>query len=66
MVTEMIAKGELSVPDLLANQPIGRLGRTDEIAAATVLWLSCPAASLVGRRRPPCRRQIHRALTRLP
>ena len=34
MVADMIAKGELTTADAEAGQPIGRLGRGDEIAAA--------------------------------
>jgi NAD(P)-dependent dehydrogenase (short-subunit alcohol dehydrogenase family) len=46
MVADMLTKGELDMAEAIRNQPIGRLGTADEIAAA-VLWLCSPAASFV-------------------
>jgi NAD(P)-dependent dehydrogenase (short-subunit alcohol dehydrogenase family) len=46
MVADMIANGELDMDEAIANQPIARLGRADEMAAA-VLWLCSPGASFV-------------------
>jgi NAD(P)-dependent dehydrogenase (short-subunit alcohol dehydrogenase family) len=42
----MLAKGELDMAEAVRNQPIGRLGTADEIAAAA-LWLCSPGASFV-------------------
>lgn len=46
MVEDMVAKGWIAMEDMVSGNPMGRLGRPEEIASA-VLWLCGPGASFV-------------------
>jgi len=52
MVTTMVATGALDYAQSVEAIPLGRLGRTDEIAS-TVLWLCSPGASFISSRISP-------------
>ncbi|GHB13425.1 SDR family oxidoreductase [Salinicola rhizosphaerae] len=46
MVQKMVESGDLALEDIFREQPIGRLGRPEEIASA-VLWLCGPGSTFV-------------------
>ncbi|WP_110647254.1 SDR family oxidoreductase [Salinicola peritrichatus] len=46
MVAKMVESGDLPLEDILREQPIGRLGKPEEIASA-VVWLCGPGSTFV-------------------
>jgi NAD(P)-dependent dehydrogenase (short-subunit alcohol dehydrogenase family) len=51
-----------AMKEIMRDQPIGRKGRPDEIAAAA-LWLCSPRRELRARRGSASRRRLHCTLT---
>ena len=58
IVSDMLAKQADAMKEIMRDQPIGRLGESDEIAAA-VLWLCSPGRQLRPRRRATGGRRVY-------
>ena len=62
MSSDMIENQPEAMREIMRDQPIGRPGRPDEVAAAA-LWLCSPGRQPRARRGSPGGRRVHRALS---